>query len=68
MVCSNSSHEVKAISWFSWNQNDFGCGTGYSDTQMMEGERFQDDNRAIVNSNERVLDGGNAASLVEKVI
>ncbi|XP_022921822.1 SUPPRESSOR OF ABI3-5 isoform X4 [Cucurbita moschata] len=31
---------------------------GYSDTQMMEGEPFQDDNRSIVNSNKRVLDGG----------
>ena len=41
-----------------WNQNDFGCGLGYGDTQMMEGEWFQDESHAIMNSSEKVSDGG----------
>lgn len=59
MVCSNSSLEVeKAISWFLWVQNEIGCGSGYGDTQRMEGEWFQDESHASMTSSKRVLDGG----------
>lgn len=59
MVCSNSSLKVETVvSWFLWNQNDFGCGLGYGDTHSMQGECFQDESHAIMNSSERVLDGG----------